>query len=182
MTLKENTNEEVTTMEPKGTNNVVDIQINSIQKTRIRINGDNNSILELNLSDLRIGERLDKGYIKLQENIQKIQQINTEEDDADFSKKLHEIDNDMKSIIDEIFDANVSAVCCKDGTMYDLKDGEFRFESILQALTKLYANNLNSEYNAMKSRVKKNLDKYIPQDHKPKATTKKRKETIQKDE
>lgn len=159
---------------------IIDIDIAPAKKTRIRINGDNNSILELNLSDLTIAERLEKGYTKLRENVQKITDIDVENDNL--SEKIHEIDKDMRSVIDYIFDTNVSEVCCKDGTMFDLKDGNYRFECILEALTKLYSDTLNKEYNTMKRRIQQHADKYIPQDHKPKASSKKRKEIIQKDE
>lgn len=162
----------------KKQDNIIDIDIAGVQKTRIRINGDNNSILELNLSDMRIAERLEKGYNKLQQNIQKITKFDLDNDDV--SGKLNEIDKDMKDVVDYIFDTNVSEVCCKDGTMFDLKDGMYRFETILEALTKLYSDTLNSEYRAMKRRVQQNADKYIPQDHKSKSV--KRREKIQKDE
>ena len=51
---------------------VVDININSEKRTRVRINGRNDSILELNLSDMNIASRLEKGYIQLQALIKKI--------------------------------------------------------------------------------------------------------------
>ena len=159
---------------------VIDLNINAVQKTKIRINGDNNAILELNLSDLRIADRLEKGYAKLQQNIKKITEIDTEDENVNVSKTLNEIDKDMRDVVDYIFDTNVSEICCKDGTMFDLKNGTYRFEGILEALTRLYSETLNSEYKAMKRRVQDKVNAYIPQDHKSKA--KKRKETIQKDE
>lgn len=171
--------EEVKETKAKKNDEIVDINIAGVKKTRIRINGDNDSILELNLSDMRIAERLEKGYTKLQQNIQKITGIDL--DNENVSKKLNEIDKDMREVVDYIFDTNVSEVCCKNGTMFDLQDGRYRFESILEALTQLYSDTLNSEYRAMKRRVQQNADKYIPQDHKPRAS-KKRKEIIQKDE
>ena len=154
-------------------NEIIDLQIESVKKSRIRINGDNNSILELNLSDLNIAERLDKGYEKLQNCISKIANMDTEAEDL--PKELHTIDQEMREIVDYIFDSNVSEVCCKSGTMFDLKDGVYKFESILEALTKLYSDNLNSEYKTMKKRVQQHTEKYMPQDHKQKST-KRRKE------
>lgn len=166
-------------IEINSTSSIIDLNIDGVAKTRIRINGDNNSILELNLSDLGIAERLETGYQKLQKNVKKISEFDIESDDI--SSKLREIDNDMREVVDYIFDSNVSEVCCKSGTMFDLKNGVYKFENILEALTKLYSDTLNSEYKAMKRRVQQNADKYLPQDHKPKST-KRRKETVQKDE
>lgn len=163
----------------ENTNKIIDLNLDSVAKTKIRINGDNNSILELNLSDLTIAERLEKGYEKLQNNIKKLSDFDTEADNL--SEQLHEVDNDMREVIDYIFDSNVSEVCCKSGTMFDLKDGVYKFESILEALTKLYSDTLNSEYKAMKRRVQQQTSKYLPQDHRPKST-KRRKEAVQKEE
>lgn len=156
----------------------VDLNIAGVQKTRIRVNKDDNAILELNLSDMRIAERLEKGYNRLQENIKKVSEMDVENDDV--TAKLHEVDVEMRDIIDYIFNGNVSAVCCKDGTMFDLSNGEFRFENIIGALVQLYSDTLSSEYNSMKKRVQTSANKYITQDHK--SRSKKRRETIQKDE
>jgi len=156
------------------TNNIIDLNIGGIEKTKIRINGDNNSILELNLSDVGIGERLEKGYAKLQAEIKKISDM--EISDEDLPKKLKEADRLMRETIDYIFDSNVSEVCCKFGTMFDLDNGVYKFERILEALTNLYADNINSEYRAMKKRVQQVTDKYTPQDHNRPKANKKRKD------
>lgn len=159
---------------------IIDLQIDAVERTQIRINGRNDCILELNLSDLGIAERLEKGYERLQESITKI--ANMDVDASNFTETLKQADKDMRETMDYIFDAPVSEVCAKDGTMYDPKDGQYRFEAIIDALTKLYENNINEEYKALKKRVKQNAEKYIPQDHKPKLRSQKKRETIQKGE
>lgn len=138
---------------------VVDLNIDGIKKTAFRINGDNNSILELNLSDLELGERLEKGYEKIQEELTRISQL---PDDADASTELKKADKIMREQLDYIFDSNVSEVCGKGGSMYDPKDGSYRFEHILTALLKLYGNNLSDEYEKMKKRIQKHTEKYVP--------------------
>ena len=158
---------------------IIDLNIDGVERTRIRINGRNDSILELNLSDLGITERLEEGYKKLQDCINQIANLDTES--TTFTEELRLADTSMRETIDFIFDAPVSEVCAKGGTMYDPKDGQYRFEAIIDALTKLYTNNLNEEYKALKRRVKQSAEKYLPQDHKPKAKPKRR-ETVQKDE
>lgn len=144
--------------ENKTTSDVIDLNIDGIKKTAFRINGDNNSILELNLSDMGIGDRLEKGYAKLQEELSRIANL---PDDADISKELQKADKVMREQLDYIFDSNVSEVCGKGGSMYDPKDGSYRFEYILTALLKLYNENINAEYAKMKKRIEKHTGKYV---------------------
>lgn len=138
-------------------NQVIDLNINGIEKTKFRINGRNDLILELNLSDMGIATRLQEGYERLQEQLKALSDL---PDDADMIPELNKIDAAMRNELDYIFDSNVSEVCGKGGTMYDVKDGEFRFESILNSLTKLYADNLNEEYKKMKKRIASHTEKY----------------------
>ena len=145
-------------MAVKEENKILDLNISGIKKTSFRVNGDNDSILELNLSDLGIGERLEKGYANLQEIVQSLSKISDK--DENFMSEFKKADEKMRKELDYIFDSNVSEVCGKGGTMYDLKNGEFRFESILNALTSLYTNNLNDEYNKTKARIQKHTGKY----------------------
>lgn len=163
-------------MEP--TNKFVDINLGN-ERTQIRINGRNDSILELDLTDLGIADRLQKGYVKLQASVESIKNLSAE--DEKLSEKLNEADKQMREAIDYIFDSNVSEVCCPSGTMFDPKDGEYKFERILNALLKLYDESITTEFNKMKKRVAEEVGKYMPQDHKKKiskATKKMIKEAI----
>ena len=138
-------------------NDVVDISIDGIKKQRFRINGDSTAIIELNLSDLNTIDRMQEGMKKLEEEMTAIANL---PDDEKLSGKLKEADARMREYVDYIFDYPVSDVCVKSGTMYDPKNGMFTYEHIIDALTKLYTNNLNAEYKKMKSRVQKYTDKY----------------------
>lgn len=138
---------------------VVDLKIDGIKKTAFRINGDNNSILELNLSDLNLADRLKTGFDKIQEELTRISKLS---DDADATAELKKADKIMREQLDYIFDSNVSEVCGKGGSMYDVKDGSYRFEHILTALIKLYDKNINAEYEKMKKRIQKHTTKYVP--------------------
>ena len=140
-------------------NKPIDLNIDGIKKTAFRINGDNNSILELNLSDVNIGERLEKGYIKLQQELEKIATI--PDDDTDAYEELKKADKVMREQLDYIFDSNVSEVCGKGGSMYDPKDGSYRFEHILSTLLKLYDESINREYALMKKRIDKHTGSYV---------------------
>lgn len=148
-------------------NEIIDIDIEGIKKQRFRINGDSNAIIELNLSDLNIADRMQEGMEKLESEMSTIAKL---PDDDNLSDKLKEADTRMREYVDYIFDYPVSAVCVKRGTMYDPKGGMFTYEHIIDALTKLYTNNLNAEYKKMKSRLQKHTDKYT----KPIRSTKKK--------
>ena len=136
------------TDETKKEDNIIDLNIEGIKKQRFRINGDPNSVIELNLSDLRIYERLEKGLAKLEEEMRKIAQFSN--DDEDLSKLLNEADAAMCEWMDYIFDSPISSVFSKSGSMYDPFNGVFRYEHIIDTLTKLYTNNINDEYKKMK--------------------------------
>lgn len=148
-------------------NEIVDIDIEGIKKQRFRINGDSTAIIELNLSDLNTIDRMQEGMEKLEAEMTAIANL---PDDENLSDKLKEADVRMREYVDYIFDYPVSAVCVKKGTMYDPKNGMFTYEHIIDALTKLYTNNLNAEYKKLKSRVQKHTDKYT----KPTKSTKKK--------
>lgn len=144
-----------------------DIDLSAIRKKRFRINGDNNKYIELNTSDMNIITRLDKLYPKLEKLAQDaaLKQLDkdNEDDEAILSKisqTLVKIDAQMRQILDDIFDSNVSEACAPDGSMFDPFNGEFRFEHIIDVLTKLYTNNLNVEFRKMSAKMKKHTSKY----------------------
>ena len=141
------------------TDGIIDISLDTIERTKFRINGDPNAIIELNLSDLGIMERLEKGMVKLKEQMAEIAGL-PDEDTDQLSARLKEADAKMREYVDYIFDFPVSDVCAKNGTMYDPKDGKFRYESIIDGLTKLYADNINAEYQRINERLEKHTSKY----------------------
>lgn len=148
-----NSNEEI-----KNAPDIIDINIGGAKKQRFRINGNNDAIIELDLSDLGIVDRLKSGMEKLSEEMANIAALPN--DDDNLSEMLKQADQKMREYVDYIFDYPVSAVCAKYGTMYDPKDGKFRYESIIDGLTKLYADNINAEYNKISQRLAKHTEKY----------------------
>ena len=155
----------------KAVDNIQDITITGIQRTKFRINGSNDAIIELNLSDMSAIERLEDSYKKLQQSMEELSNLNSE--DENLTANMKRINTEMCETIDYIFDYPVSAVCCKHGTMYDLTDGMFRYEHIIDSLSKLYTNNLNEEFKKLRKRVQKYTDKYVP----AKTTTKRSKKS-----
>lgn len=136
---------------------IVDVDLSEIRKKRFRINGDNNKILELNVSDLNIVSRIQEAYPKLdaiQAKVLKYAENKSDDPEKD-AKMLKEFDDDMRELIDYIFNANVSEICADDGSMYDPMGGMFRYEYIMDKITALYETNLNNEFKRMKARVNK---------------------------
>ena len=153
---------------------IQDLNLSAIKKKKFRINGDSNKILELNTSDLTITSRLSKAYERLTNYMDEVGKIlsklpDDEDDVAEVEDTINEqlkaIDDKMRKEIDFIFDAPVSKVCADGGSMYDPFDGMFRFEHIIDALSKLYETNLNSEFSKMKKRVSAKTSKYTKKYH-----------------
>lgn len=146
------------------------INLEVTRKKKFRINGDPSTILELNTSDMNIVTRLKTILPRLQELQSEAQAkidsvaISPETEDltgiADFADVLCQIDSEMRALIDELFDANVSAVCAPSGSMYDPFNGEFRYEHIIEVIGNLYAENITSEFKKMEQRVNSKTAKY----------------------
>lgn len=155
----------------KNNRNITDIDLSVTQKKRFRIDGDDDRILELNTSDMNILVRLRDTYPKFQELVNKLDTFDTVstetegESDVDeliaLGNSVEEIDTEMRKLVDYIFDADVSAKCATDGSMYDVFNGEFRFEHIINVLVGLYEENITQEYKKMSKRIQKHTDKYI---------------------
>lgn len=148
-------------------NEILDISLEPVRKKRFRIDGDNDRILELNTSDVNIITRLNELYPKLEDLAQEaVKKLDIDENGdgitiiAEMSEALTEIDNEMRNLVDDLFDANVSEVCCPHGSMYDPFNGQFRFEHIIGTLADLYTNNFNKEVEKINKRVQKHTDKY----------------------
>lgn len=163
---EENKVDEVVEQPIEEESKVIDLDLSKTEKRKIRINGDNNRILELNTSDLGIVSRLNQLYPKLNKLAEKYANAVTTEgksdeevvdEAADFIKN---IDTDIRKIVDEIFDSNVSEVCAPDGSMLDPFFGLYRFEYIIEQLSNLYSENIEREIKAMNKRMQKHTAKY----------------------
>lgn len=154
---------------------IQDISIAAVKLKRIRINGDDNKIIELNTSDLNVITRLEDSYNKLTDTMNEVAKLLSEMPDgeedvsgarmSEISAMLKKLDNSMREEVDYIFNAPVSAACCDKGSMYDPYEGEFMYEHIIEAILSLYERNLEKEFGKIRKRVSAKTSKYTKKFH-----------------
>lgn len=146
---------------------VGNIDLSVTKRKEFTINDDPTKILRLNTSDLSMITRLEKLYPKLQELAgNALAMFDADESDdvetfiAKTSDSLIKIDTEMRRLIDELFDSNVSEMCAPEGTMYDPIDGKLRFEYIIDVLAQLYERDLKAEVEKTTAHISKYTSKY----------------------
>lgn len=156
-------------MQNNETTALNNIDLSILRKKRFTIDDDESKILELNTSDLSVVTRLSESYPKLNDLATKVATItdgtsdnedNIESDLNIMSKTLTTIDDEMRDLVDYIFDSNVSKMCAPSGSMYDPINGQLRYEHIITILTGLYEDNLKKEITRIKNRVTSHTKKY----------------------
>jgi len=150
---------------PIDESDIIDIEIKETRKKRFRLDRDNNRVIELNTSDLTILKRLEEVYPKLLSFVNEAQdEIKSGETDEETQNKaidqLFVIDSKMRELINYVFDSDVADKTAPDGSMYDLFNGKFRFEYVIEKLLDLYDENFTKEYDALKKNIAKHTSKY----------------------
>ena len=140
--------------------NLKNVDLELFDKEKFTINNDPNRVIELDLSDTNVVVRLNEIYPKLVELAQNVS-INEDSDMEEVAHFLKNTDLQMREYIDNIFDSKVCDACVPNGNMFDVKNGFFRFEIILEKLLALYNQNLDKELNKVKERVSKHTQKYV---------------------
>ena len=154
--------------------NIIDLDLSVTRKKRFRFDKDDSRIVDLNTSDMTIVSRINNIYPKLQELQKKVSiladGVDVDTEDAELedilkntgtiADRLHELDDTMRNLIDEMFDAPVSKAAAPDGSMYDLFNGSFRYEYIINVLLAQYEENINAESNKLMAKLKSHTDKY----------------------
>ena len=141
------------------------LSLGFVEKQRFTIENDPNRVIYLNLSDMNIAVRLETIYPQILEVIENVQrELDETPDTVEGLSQLAEIltkyDNELRNLMDKLFDAEVSKACAPSGTLYDLCDGEFRFQRILEMIVPLYSTNLDNEMAKMKKKTEKYVKKY----------------------
>lgn len=142
-------------------------------RKRFRIDGDDSRVLELNTSDLNLITRLRSAYPQLKDIAQNafkdLPDAVIEDENYDFmedeatsklSEALHDADTKMRSLLDYIFDSNVSELCAPHGSMFDPVNGKLRFEHIIDTLAPLYETDISTEMSKVTANVSKHTAKY----------------------
>lgn len=138
---------------------LIDIDLSPIKKTKFRIDGDSNRILELNLQDLKMPSRLSETMPKLEELSSQWSDVNVDDID-EMSKEILKLDEEMRKALDYIFDSNVSETTAPSGTMFDMIGGKFRCEYILDTLARLYKDTIHKEADLLNKQMLKHTAKY----------------------
>jgi hypothetical protein len=154
-------------------NDIIDLDLSVTQKKKFRFNRDDSRIIELNVSDMNILARMSEVYPKLnalQEKASKMMDgVSFDDTDDDekmtqdmltVAERLRTVDNEMRDLIDFMFDTDVSSKAAPDGSMYDPFQGSPRYEYIITLLMKQYETNLQSEYKQMEKQLNKHTAKY----------------------
>ena len=144
--------------------NSVSIDLSALDRTKVLINKKEDRYVMLDLSDLNVPTRFEEKESEIEKiliGIGSYGDVTEDEEKAQMLKEqIIEGDKGIRSIIDYIFDSNVSEVCAPSGTMLDMIEGKFRWEYIMDALADLYSDHIELEFNKVMSRIKTHTDKY----------------------
>ena len=154
-------------------NEIIDLDLSVTKKKKFRFDKDDSRVVEVNVSDMNLMQRVNVAYPKLQELQKKASKLteglsvdeNQSEADAildmaTMADRLSAVDAEMRELLDYMFDAPVSAAAAPDGSMYDPFSGSFRYEYIIAIMMKQYEDNLQSEFGKMEKQMKAHTDKY----------------------
>ena len=150
-------------------NDIIDLDLSITKKKKFRFDKDDNRIVEVNTSDMNLMQRVTDAYPRLQELQDKASKLtegldiengDAVADLATLATRLSTIDAEMRTMLDYMFDAPVSAAAAPDGSMYDPFNGTFRYEHIIAIMMTQYEKNLQSEFGKMENQLKKHTDKY----------------------
>ena len=130
----------------------------SLNKKRFSVNGDINTIIEFNPTDMAMPTRLAKVLPRFKELDEKWRNLNdtlNEFNDIDvdaqedkiksYSEQFDAIEAEIRSLIDEVFDADVADKLLGNSSAFTLEDGFFRYERVITGMTKCYEQAIQDE-------------------------------------
>jgi len=158
---------------PNTNPNVIDLEL-PIEKRAFRFGKDDSRIVYINTSDFGFMERLPEAYKKLEELQGRVSEVSegvekpTDDTGIDdvmtglgtMGGRLKALDTEMRAVVDELFNAPVSAAAAPDGSMYDLFDGNPRYELVITVLIEQFGKRYTDEFKKVKENVKKHAGKY----------------------
>ena len=150
-------------------NNIVDIDISTKKKKRVRFDGDDNRAVELDTTDMNVVTRLNESIPKIDEITRDAADITAgldvdKEDTMTYvsivSEKMKEADSKIRGIIDYIFGAPVCDAAVPYGTMFDVIEDTYMYDYLMGALIKLYETSIVEGYNKIINRMESHTKKY----------------------
>lgn len=160
-------------MSKTTTNN---IQLNISEKQVYTINGNKDNFIKLNPNDMGIITRynasipnfknIEAKYVQLMQDMAESANEDDEFDFEKFSGVFNETDKEMREAINFLFDYDVCSICAKDGSVFDLTDGEYAYIVIIETLLTLYGDTIADEMQKLTDKMKKHTSKYTTNDHK----------------
>lgn len=150
----------------------------STNKKRFSVGGDTSKIIEFDPSDIGVANRLSKSmsrfkaldtqWQQLNESATKVSEGNTDDLDAtiddtkDFSEKFDKLENEIKDIINYVFDGDVADKLLGNSSAFSPVNGFFKYEHIITAVLNCYEQNIKDESPKFNSRkVNTYTHKYI---------------------
>lgn len=143
-----------------GNNDVQDLDLSITAKKRFRLDGDNDRVIELNTSDMGIITRYEETENKLNKLSENAKTLNENMENSEFAEKFTDVNNQAKELLNYLFDSDIADKCANGGSMFDIFNGQFRFEIIIDNLIALYEKNVQEETKKLNSRLSKYSSKY----------------------
>lgn len=133
----------------------------STTKKRFSVGGDTSKIIEFDPSDIGVANRLSKSMSKFKELDTQWQQLNesatklsedntddlntTIDDTREFSEKFDKLENEIKDIINYVFDGDVADKLLGNSSAFSPVNGFFKYEHIITAMLNCYEQTIKDE-------------------------------------
>lgn len=149
--------------------NIKDLNLGLNTRQRIRIDGDDSKILEIDVQDMAIMSRIKPAMEKINrvkknwEELKGIDPDSISEEEADkLQEALEKSEEEMREGIDYLFNTNVCEVCLGNTSAFTPKDGKLKYEIIISGLSGLYESTIKTEMSKFDvGKVNKRVQKHI---------------------
>ena len=135
--------------------NITNISL-GLNKKRFTIDSDENKVIYLDPSDMGILTRIKQFSTDASEVLGTLKDIKEDE----VIDKMNEVDGKLRTILNTLFDYDVCSVCVPTGTLLDAVNGQFKFEIIVDGLSRVYAENITKEMQAVTKKMSEHTKKY----------------------
>lgn len=146
--------------------NITNISL-GLGKKKFTIDGDENKVIYLDPSDMGILPRIKQYGADAEVILGKLKDVT----EGELIDKMNEVDKELREAVNTLFDYDVCSVCVPKGTLLDAINGQFKFEIIVDGLSKVYADTITAEMQAVTKKMSEHTKKYT---NKPKAVPKKK--------